>query len=219
MRLISKSHHKPPVLDGLVDTEAEARALAALEGLTSARLLAEKGESDEIDRRELAYRRRAEGLRIYGVTHINAAFTYFRAGGSRFNAEGRGAWYCSWESLTAAEEVGYHRTRELIATGHFHDSAQYVEMRADFIGDFPDLHHKPEHAALDPDPAIGYPAGQALARELQQQGATGIIYPSARHRGGRCFVALEPHIVQNVTPGATWEFTWSGAPEFTMRAI
>ena len=96
VRLIPATYHKPPVLRGLVDTDAEMDVLAEIEGMTSARLQAERGRSLHIDRRELAWARRRADLAVYGQGHVNAAFTYTRAGGNRFNDERRGAWYCSW---------------------------------------------------------------------------------------------------------------------------
>jgi hypothetical protein len=42
VRLISETHHKPPVLRGLVDSDEEADILAEIEGETSARLIAER---------------------------------------------------------------------------------------------------------------------------------------------------------------------------------
>lgn len=217
VRLISDTHHKPPVLRGLVDTDAEADVLAALEGETSARLVAEREGSVSLDRRELVFARRAHDLKVYGLSHINAAFTYTRASGNRFNGGDRGAWYCSYSVLTSAEEVGYHRTRELGYVGRFEGEARYVELLADFIGEFPDLDDDPGHPALDPDPAIGYPEGQALAATLRRQGHHGLLYPSVRHKGGRCLVAFTPGIIQNVRPGARWKLTWSGTPDYAVE--
>jgi len=217
VRLISETHHKPPVLRGLVDTDAEAAILAALEGETSARLIAEQKGSPALDRRELAFARRSQDLALYGQSHINAAYTYTRATGNRFNGGDRGAWYCAWDMLTSVQEVGFHRSRELGFIGRFQDEARYVELLADFIGDFPDLHGMAAHPALDPDPATGYPAGQALAADLRRAGHRGLIYPSVRHAGGRCFVAFDPGIIQNVRPGASWRLVWSGTPEFTLE--
>lgn len=223
VRLISETHHKPPVLRGLVDTEEEAAVLAELEGETSARLIAEREGSLALDRRELAFARRAQDLRLYGESHINAAFTYTRPAGNRFNHGGRGAWYCAWDMLTSAQEVGFHRTRELAFIGRYDDEARYVELLADFIGDFPDLHAAGGtgklHPALDPDPGKGYPAGQALAAELRREGHRGLIYPSVRHEGGRCFVAFDPGIIQNVRPGASWKLKWNGTPEFAIEGL
>jgi hypothetical protein len=218
VRLISETHHKPPVLRGLVDTDEEAAILAVLEGETSARLIAEREGGPALDRRELAFARRAHDLGLYGESHINAAFTYTRADGNRFNGGERGAWYCSWGLLTSVQEVGFHRTRELGFIGRYHDEARYVELLADFIGDFPDLHGL-EHAALDPDPLVGYPAGQALAADLRRHGHRGLVYPSVRHKGGRCFVAFDPGIIQNVRPGASWTLIWTGSPDFALQAV
>lgn len=216
VRLIPQTRHKPPVLRGLVDSDAEAAILAELEGETSARLVAEREGSGALDRRELAFARRTHDLILYGQSHINAAFAYTRAGGNRFNDEARGAWYCAWDALTSAAEVGFHRTRELGYIGRYEGEARYVELLADFIGDFPDLGGANAHPSLDADPAIGYPAGQALAADLRRQGHRGLIYPSVRRTGGRCLVAFDPSAVQNVRPGATWVLSWSGKPDYTV---
>jgi RES domain-containing protein len=218
VRLISETHHKPPVLRGLVDSDEEAAILAEIEGETSARLIAEAQGSPELDRRELAFARRSHDLTLYGQCHINAAYTYTRPKGNRFNTGDRGAWYCAWDMLTSAQEVGFHRTRELGFIGRYEDDARYVELLADFIGDFPDLHGE-AHPALDPAPEQGYPAGQRLAADLRSEGHRGLIYPSVRHLGGRCFVAFDPGIIQNVRPGASWKLVWQGAPEFTIEGL
>lgn len=215
VRLIPETRHKPPVLRGLVDTDEEAAVLAELEGETSARLIAERDGTPALDRRELAFARRAGDLRIYGQSHINAAFAYTRPSGNRFNSGDRGAWYCAWHMLTSAAEVGFHRTRELSYIGRYEDEARYVELLADFIGDFPDLREE-AHPALDAEPETGYPAGQALAADLRRAGHRGLIYPSVRHLGGRCFVAFDPGIIQNVRPGASWTLVWDGTPEFAV---
>lgn len=217
VRLIPETRHKPPVLRGLVDSDEEAAVLAEIEGETSGRLTAEREGTPALDRRELAFARRAHDLRLYGQSHINAAFAYTRPTGNRFNAGDRGAWYCAWHVLTSAAEVGFHRTRELAYIGRFEDEARYVELLADFIGDFPDLHGQ-AHPALDPDPGVGYPAGQTLAAELRGEGHRGLIYPSVRHPGGRCFVAFDPGIIQNVRPGASWTLAWRGTPDFSVKA-
>ena len=219
IRLLPATYHKPPALRGLVDSDEELEVLAEIEGLTSARLLAERGRSPHIDPRELAWRRRSRDLRIYGDTHVNAAFTYTRVGGNRFNSVDRGAWYCAWDVMVSVAEVAWHRTRELRFTGFFHDSARYVELLADFIGEFDDLTDEPGHPALNPDPEVGYPEGQGLAARLRRNGSRGLIYPSVRAPGGNCLACFEPGAVQNVRPGASWNLIWEGTPDYSIGAI
>lgn len=219
VRLIPATYHKAPALRGLVDTDDEFALLAEIEGLTSARLLAERGRSPHLDPRELAWRRRNRDLRIYGDTHVNAAFTYTRTGGNRFNSEERGAWYCAWEVMVSVAEVAWHRTRELHFAGSFHDSARYVELVSDFIGEFDDLTDEPEHPALNPAPEVGYREGQRLAVRLRREGSRGLIYPSVRAPGGNCLVCFEPGAVQNVRPGASWDLLWEGTPDYSVIGI
>lgn len=231
VRLIPATYHKPPSLRGLVDSDDEMEILAEIEGMTNARMIAERGLNLHVDRRELAWKRRSHDLQVYGNTHINAAFAYTRAGGNRFNDDSRGAWYCSWDTMTSVAEVAFHKTRELRFIGMFDETARYVELLADFIGEFPKLvaagsSDEPIHPALDPDIAKGYPAGQALAESLRRQGYDGLIYPSVRYRPdgktsangqGRCLVAFEPAAIRNVRPGASWDLVWHGSEEFDLR--
>lgn len=217
VRLIPATYHRPPALRGLVDSDDEMAVLAEIEGLTSARLEAERGRSLHLDRRELAWERRKADLAVYGQSHVNAAFAYTRTGGNRFNDDRRGAWYCAWESLTSMAEVAYHRTREMDYIGIWRDRARYVELLADFIGDFPEI--EAGHPALHPDPKVGYPQGQELAAELMRDGHRGLVYPSVRAPGGRCLVAFVPGSVQNVRPGANWDLVWDGAPDWSVHAV
>lgn len=210
VRLIPTAYYKPPVLRPLVDDGDELEILEDIEGLTNRRLRAQRSGLPDLDPRELVFK-------AWGRTHINAAFAYTRPEGNRFNGPDRGAWYCAFDELTAIDEVGYHRTRELIRINHFEDEAIYQALLAGFIGDFHDLHPL-EHplACLDPDPETGYPEGQKLARDLRANQSRGLVYPSVRRPGGVCLVAFEPHLVQNVRPAARWKLTWEGKPEFTM---
>lgn len=219
VRLLPATYHKPPALRGLVDTDDELNVLAEIEGMTSARLLAERGHNPHLDPRELAWRRRIRDLRMYGDTHVNAAFTYTRTGGNRFNPEERGAWYCAWQAMVSVAEVAWHRTRELGFTGSFYDSARYVELLADFIGEFDDMTDEPRHPALNPDPQLGYLEGQHLAARLRHEGSRGLIYPSVRAPGENCLVCFEPGAVQSVRPGASWDLVWEGTRDYSVIAV
>lgn len=208
VRLIPTANYKPPALRALVDTDEEADILAGIEGLTNRRLRAEKSGLLDLDPRELVFK-------AWGQTHINAAFAYPRAGGNRFNGGDRGAWYCAFDDATAIAEVGYHRSRELIRIDRFHDEAVYQSLLAGFIGDFHDVRGiDPMPAYLGPDVETAYPLGQAFAKELRAEGSRGIVYPSVRNEYGTCLVAFQPHLVQNVRPGARWRLVWDGSAVF-----
>ncbi|NKB60274.1 MAG: RES domain-containing protein [Alphaproteobacteria bacterium] len=213
VRLVPTAYYKPPVLRALVDSDDELAILESIEGLTNRRLRAQKSGLRDLDSRELV-------LKAWGHTHINAAFAYTRPEGNRFNEYGRGAWYGAFDDLTAIDEVAYHRTRELTNIGRFHDEAIYQALLAGFMGEFHDLRQASEgYASLDPDPAIGYPAGQELANRLRAKDARGIVYPSVRRPGGTCLVAFEPHLVQNVRPAARWKLSWDGSPDYTATTV
>lgn len=217
VRMIPTAYYKPPVLSALAEGPDDLDALTDLEGLTNRRLIGQRGGLADLDPRELAFRARAEALRNWGHTHVNAAFLYTRAGGNRFSDDRRGAWYSAFNDLTALAEVAYHRTRELGFAGCYRDEACYQALLAGFIGPFPDLRRTavtPD--CLHPDPAIGYPAGQRLAAALRDAGHSGLLYPSVRQPAGTCLVAFDPQIVQNLRPGAKWWLRWDGSPDYTV---
>src|SRR5580692_5542981 len=161
VRLISTGRLKDPVLLPLAANHGALEDLASLESATNARLVAQESGLPELDSRELVFGRA-------GFT-INAAFTHTRPGGNRFNGEARGAWYCGFDADTAIDEVSFHLTRELDAIGRFENVTDYAELISDFFGSFHDMREADAEIerALHKDPAIGYPAGQSLARQLR----------------------------------------------------
>lgn len=208
VRLVSTGRLKDPVLLPLAADNDALGALAGLESVTNGRLQAQETGLAGLDPRELVFGRP-------GYTFINAAFTYTRPGGNRFNRDDRGAWYCGFEAETALAEVSYHLTRELEAVGRFENTTQYAELIADFFGPFHDLRSADRacEGALHPDPAIGYPAGQKLAERLRVEAASnGVVYPSVRCAGGTCLAAFRPDLVQNLRQGSIWQLAWRGAP-------
>lgn len=215
VRLISTGRLKEPVLLPLAATQGALDDLADLESVTNGRLQAQESGLPDLDPRELVFGRP-------GQTFINAAFTHTRPGGNRFNGDDRGAWYCAFDSETSLSEVSYHLTRELEAIGRFENVTDYAELIADFFGQFHDLRaaDRAEEPALQPDPAIAYPAGQALARRLRRElSSNGVIYPSARHPGGTCLVAFRPDLVQNLRQGGVWRLEWQGSPTPTRTQV
>ncbi len=208
IRLVSTARRRPPVLRPLVDDGSELAELAELEGATSARLIGQDTGIGGTNPREL----------LFGVSHatfINASFAYAKPREpNRFNGPARGAWYAALALETARREVLFHMRAFLAAAGRLHAVVEYVEMLASFAGRFVDLRGvAPVPACLHPDPAVGYPAGNALAEATRGEELNGIIYPSVRHDGGTCIVALWPHVVQSVVQGDVYRATWSGSPE------
>jgi RES domain-containing protein len=207
VRLISTGRLKGPALLPLAADDGALEDLASLESATNVRLRAEETGLADLDPRELVFGRA-------GRTFVNAAFTHTRPGGNRFNGDERGAWYAGFEAATALSEVAYHLTREVEAIGRFENVTDYAELLADFFGPFHDL--RPAEATepcLDPDPAIGYPAGQALAHRLRAEAdSNGIVYPSVRRPGGTCLAAFRPDLVQHVREGGIWRLAWQGTP-------
>jgi RES domain len=211
VRLVSTARLRPPVLEALVSAD-EIEALTEIEGATSARLIAQERGTEGIGRQEF----------VYGIPYaafINASFAYAKPlQPNRFNAR-RGAWYAALDVTTSMREVAWHMADFLAKSGVLKGIVEYAEMFASMAGEFVDLRGAPTHPCLDPEPPIGYPAGNALADAARARGLNGIIYPSVRHAGGTCIVALWPHAVQSVAPGAVYRFEWSGSPEPVIERI
>lgn len=211
IRLIAAARLEEPAMAPLADDKDDLAVLERLEGRTSPRRDREMPLPSGLRREELLTD--AHG---YGWTYVNAAFCYTRPGGNRFNGVDRGSWYATWGDAaeeTACREIAWHLTRELANVGVYDNTTDYRELIAGFSARMADLSLSGGESFLDPDPAVGYPAGQALARELREAGIAGVVYPSVRHSAGRCLAAFRPHLVQNVRQGATWRFTWAGGPE------
>jgi RES domain-containing protein len=192
------------VLAPLAENDGVLRDLFDLDNATNERLRGESGLLPGIGMDEL----------VFGVPHfriINAAFTYARPEGSRFNDGERGAWYCAFAPETALSEVIFHKTVEYAEIKRFDDSVTYQSLLADFNAGFHDLRGLDAYKdCLDPD---SYIASQALAAELLECGSMGIIYPSVRHPGGTNLACFRPALVGNVRKAQTYRLTWTGSPQ------
>lgn len=150
---------------------------------------------------------------VFGVPNfriINAAYTYPRPEGSRFNDGERGAWYCAFEAETALAEITFHKTVEYQEIGRFDDSVTYQALIADFTSTFHDIRGVEAFARyLDP---ASYIDSQALAGELLDGGSMGVIYPSVRRPEGTCLACFRPALVGNVRKGQVYRLSWSGSP-------
>ena len=205
VRLVASARLRDPVLRKLA-SEKFVHDVAEIESETSGRLTAQQHGTDALDPQEF----------VADLPHshfINAAFSYWRPKElNRFNGPARGAWYSALEMTTCIAEVSYHMTRELERVNDFKATVDYVEMFASFAGKFVDLRNvAPKPECLDPDPAIGYRAGNGVAELTRARGHNGIIYPSVRDNDGTCLVALWPHAVQSVAQGDIVRLTWANS--------
>jgi hypothetical protein len=198
------------VLSPLADSDDMLRDLFDLDNATNERLRGEFGGLPGIGVDEL----------VFGVPNfriINAAFTYPRPEGSRFNGGDRGAWYCAFEPQTALAEITFHKTVEYAEIGRFDDSVSYQCLLADFTSTFHDLRGaRGYEQVLAPD---SYIASQALAATLLDAGSLGIIYPSVRRDGGTNLACFRPALVGNVRKGQAYRLTWRGSPTPHVEAI
>jgi hypothetical protein len=213
VRLVASARLRDPVLLQLVQA-SQLADLAEIEGATSGRLMHKARGGERLGADEL----------VAGLPHaafVNAAFTYWRPRElNRFNGPGRGAWYAALDTETCVAEVSFHMTRELERVNEFRATVDYAEMFASFAGDFADLRGlRPRPESLNPDPAIGYPAGNRLADTARGHGLNGIIYSSVRHPPGTCLAALWPAAVQSVAQGSMLRLVWSGSRTPTVSHI
>jgi hypothetical protein len=213
VRLVSSARLRQAVLTPLADTADELSLIAEIEAATSGRLIAEERGLGALAANEL----------VHGIPHarfINASFAYGKPRQpTRFSPANRGAWYAALAVETCIAEVGHHMTKALEDAGDFNAVVEYGEMLASMSGLFVDLRKIPDHPSLDPDPAVGYPAGNAIAGLARAEGRNGIIYPSVRHLTGTCIVALWPNVVQSVVQGAMYRLTWSGTPSYVWEVL
>lgn len=192
------------VLAPLADNDDVLRDLFDLDNATNERLRGESGLLPGIGMDEL----------VFGVPNfriVNAAFTYARPEGSRFNDGERGAWYCGFDAATSLAEVIFHKTVEYAEIDRFDDSVSYQSLLADFSASFHDLRGVAAYA--DSLAADSYIASQALAATLLEAGSMGIIYPSVRHPGGTCLACFRPALVGNVRKAQSYRLTWAGSPQ------
>jgi RES domain-containing protein len=191
------------VLAPLADDDGMLRDLFDLDNATNDRLRGESGLLPGIGVDEL----------VFGVPNfriINAAYTYARPEGSRFNDGDRGAWYCAFEVETALAEVAFHKAVEYQEIGRFDDSVSYQALLADFSASFHDL--RGADTWRDCLAAGSYVASQALAAELLEAGSMGVIYPSVRRPEGTNLACFRPALVGNVRKGHAYRLTWAGSP-------
>ena len=181
-RLISETHHKPPVLRGLVDSDEEAAILRR--DRRRDQCPSDRGARGEPPRSIAAnwlFARRSRDLTLYGQSNINAAFTYTRPSWQPVQHwRARRVGTCAWDLATSAQEVGvspHPRTglhRPLRGRGTLLDAAGGLHR-----GLSPDLSRGERTRPLDPAPRAGAYSGRGSAspRIRDERGIVGLILP------------------------------------------
>jgi len=210
--LATYAERTEPYLAALTDDPDDVALLAELSAVTNARLAAQR------DRSALAI---GSDELVFGVdfSHIvNAAFCY-PGQGARFSARTRGAWYASVDAETCLAEVAFHRRLHLAETDWWYDTVDYQDYVCAIGGrGFADLCDGDARAEPCLDPS-SYERSQQLAARLLPLGAAGVVYPSARHRGGVNVACFRPALLPPVSEGGRYRLEWSGSTEPTVAAL
>lgn len=202
-RIIASRYPPINLFERVSDDPAVWEALIELEQATNPRLRDEAGEV-----RLVPAARRVSGP---GASWVMAPFTHLNPSGSRFSDGSFGVFYAAGSLDTAIRETAYHFAR---FARDAHDGPRREDMRV-LVGavdhDFDDVETLPpaERAAvLAPET---YAASQALGRARRQAGSDGLVYPSVRHRGGRCIAAFWPDVIGVPVQERHLQYEWNGA--------
>lgn len=125
---------------------------------------------------------------------IMAAFPFSRTQNNRFNAVGdKGVYYAGTTLPASIHEIKWHLENDHSIP--FDSTRIYRVVTARVDGRFLDLRGT-RARALNPDPAIGYPAGHRVARDVRPF-VDGILFPSARHPEGTCVAVFNPEALSD----------------------
>jgi len=201
-RVIASRYPPIDLFERVSDDPAVWDALIELEALTNPRLRDEIGEISLIPTE-----RRVTGP---GASYVMASFTHVNPKGSRFSDGSYGVYYCAESLETAIEETIYHfeeaardssdpqrseKMRVLVGSVDrtFHDVGSVAE------ADFQRIMHETSYADSQP-----------LGRRLRDEGSDGVVYPSARRKGGECVGAFWPDVVSKPSQERHLEYHWNG---------
>lgn len=201
-----------PWLARLVDDDADIALLTELAAATNTRLAAQR------DRSTLAIGADELVFRVEHAHIVNAAFCY-PGQGARFSDRTRGAWYCATDIETCLAEVVHHRRLHLAETDWWHDTLDYQDYTCSVGGPwFADLRDGSPRArrCLDPD---SYVVSQALAADLLEREAAGVVYPSVRREGGTCIACFRPALLPPVGTGGRHRIRFTGTPDPEITAL
>ena len=154
-----------------------------------------------------------EGRRVggQGATYLMAPFCHVSPDRQSRFSDGRfGVLYAGNIFEVALLETIYHherfmaRTRETAGwTSQFREIILKIDAHLHDLRE-PDVE---QLQALDPN---SYAFSQALAAQLRTAGSDGLVYPSARHKGGECVALFYPDLATNAVQGRHLNYHWDG---------
>ena len=146
-----------------------------------------------------------------GATYLTAPFCHVSPDRkSRFSDGRYGVLYAGNVFEVALLETIHHHERFMTRTQEAAGwTSQFREITLDIDAQLHDL-RKPDAdqlPALDPN---SYAVSQVLAAQLRAAGSDGLVYPSARHKGGECVGSFYPDLATNAVQGRHLDYHWDG---------
>ena len=155
-----------------------------------------------------------EGRRVggTGATYIMAPFCHVSSDRkSRFSDGSYGVLYAGNVFEVALLETIHQHERFMARTKEAAGwTSQFREIIMSIDAWLHDL-RKPDAdqlQAFDPD---SYAISQKLSAQLRAAGSDGLVYPSARHKGGECVALFYPDLATNAVQGRHLDYHWDGA--------
>jgi len=167
----------------------------------------------------LALRRQSNPLDALGLKGVQSRERREGAGTARhypgrFDSPGFPVLYAADTAATCAAEIGHH------LKAHYLDLKQAPRpqdftctlLEVPIAGAFDDLRHRRDAPkGLQTPSESGYPLARLYARKAYADGMDGLLYRSARHRGGTCVARfLASGIILATRPVGTVCFHWTG---------
>ncbi len=146
-----------------------------------------------------------------GATYLMAPFCHASPDRQSLFSDGRfGVLYAGNVFEVALLETIYHHERFIMRTREAPGwTSQFREIVLNVDARLNDL-RKPyadQLQALDPN---SYAFSQALAAQLRTAGSVGLVYPSARQKGGECVALFYPDLATNAVQGRHLDYHWNG---------
>ncbi len=199
-RLINSAFPPIDLFEDIADP-ADWRLLASAEGKTNPRLAVTIGNLDLVPES-----RRVGGP---GASYLMAPFTHVSPDHKgRFHDGSFGAFYAADGFETALFETIHHTEKFCAAT---REAPGWIADKRELVGQIDAVLTEVDSGAaalLDP---VDYTEAQAFARADRAAGSDGIVYPSVRNAGGKCFAAFYPDVMSVPVQGRHLSYHWDGA--------